>query len=94
MLIFSLEVSPKGFEKTQFYTTKKKLRYGDLVLKQTFQLDQPQLCHKAATKRYLHGTSNLFPRFPPTIPHDDRPPCLNAETSLDSVRLHLSCILI
>ena len=39
-----------------------------------------------ATKQYLHGTSNLFPRFLPMISHDDRPPCLkNCRTSLDSV---------
>ena len=37
------------------------------------QLDQPPLCYEAV---YLHGTSNLFPRFLPLISHDDRPLCL------------------
>ena len=47
-------VKCKGFEKSRFCKINKELRYGDLVLKQTFQLlDQPPLCYKAVpTLRY------------------------------------------
>ena len=44
------------------------------------------ISRRFATKRYLHSTSNPFPRFLPMISHDDCPPCLkNCRTSLDSV---------
>ena len=57
------------------------LRCGDLICKPS-SLISPRF----ATKRYLHRTSNLFPRRLPMNSHDDRPPCLkNCRTSLDSV---------
>ena len=44
------------------------------------------ISRRFATKRYLHGTFNPFPRFLPMISHDDRPPCLQkCWTSLDSM---------
>ena len=42
-----------------------------------------------ATKRYLHGTSDPFPRFLPMISHDDR---LCASKNAELVRI--SCMLI
>ena len=61
----------KGNEKNQFYKINEELRCGDLLLKQTFQLDQPPLCYKAVPTRHLQCVSSL-----PMISHDDRPPCL------------------
>ena len=44
----------KGFEKSQFYKINKELRYGDLVLKQNFQLlDQLSLSYNAVPTQHL-----------------------------------------
>jgi len=48
------------------------LRCGDLVLKQTFQLDQPPLCYKAVPTWHLQRvssfSSNDFTRWSPSVP--------------------------
>ena len=62
----------KGIEKSQFYKINEELQCGDLVLKQTFQLDQLPLCYKVVPTRHLQSVSS----FLPMISHDDRPPCL------------------
>ena len=62
----------KGIEKSQFYKINEELRCGDLVLKQTFQLDQPPLCYKAVPTRHLQSvssfSSNDFTRWSPSVP--------------------------
>ena len=69
----------KGFEKRQFYKNDEKLQCGDLVLKQTFQLDQPALCFKAVPTRNLQSVPSIFFQW-------DRPPCLKkCQTSLNSM---------
>ena len=70
----------KGFEKSKI---NEELRCGGLVLKHTFQLDQPPLCYKAVLTRHLQSvssfSSNDFTWWSPSVP----PKC---KTSLDSLR--------
>ena len=82
----------KGFEESQFYKINEELWCGALVLKQTFQLDQPLLCYKVVPTWHLQSissfSSNDFTRWSPSMPQ--KMPNFSGQCAF----LYLLCILI